>query len=436
MISEKNIKPIPKYMLEKIQKLDHMGYPELNGHTRFYKYYTLFKHELCEVIVAVRHHRKKWFCKQVAVRGIHTDKVYCQDIGFAMGFYHVGWYREGISKYETWYDYDWGSCDDKYFNIFATIVNKEFISTLPEYKYAALDQYHKNNVLQYLRMYEKYPQAEYLVKAGLSGFATSKTILRECAKDKQFCKWLYNHRLEVVADYYYTGSIIRAYKQNRSINEVFAFDAFQKSLVQDGCFTEIKNTFVGAERQKVLEYLMEQKISRYSYRDYLQACNYLHLDMSLSKNSRPHDFQKWHDIRIDEYHSKKAIDDRKANRGFYRTFAKVAEKYLGLQYDKTDFVIVIAKSPAELVKEGDALHHCVGKMGYDQKFVREESLIFFVRNKDQVGIPFVTVEYSPKHRKVLQCYGNRDSKPAENVLNFVNKIWLPYANKKIKKVCA
>ena len=41
----------------------------------------------------------------------------------------------------------------------------------------------------------------------------------------------------------------------------------------------------------------------------------------------------------------------------------------------------------ELIKEGNALDHCVGKMNYDQKFAREESLIFFVRNKDNPQIP-------------------------------------------------
>ena len=34
----------------------------------------------------------------------------------------------------------------------------------------------------------------------------------------------------------------------------------------------------------------------------------------------------------------------------------------------------IAKSPAELVEEGNALSHCVGRMNYDQKMLREEGV--------------------------------------------------------------
>lgn len=435
MITEKNIRKIPKNMLHKIQQLDRKEYPQPDGHKRFYKYYALFNRELCEVVVAVRHYRKQWYCKQVVVHGIHTDKVYIRDVGWIRGFYVVGWYREGISKYEHWYDYDWGFNDEKYFNIYAPIVNKEFIATLPEYKYAAVDLYIYNDILKYLRLYERYPQTEYLVKAGLAQYATSKMILRQCAKDKQFSKWLYQHRC-VLKPHYYVSSLIKAYKQKRSIEEVYQFDTFKKSFDHPDNFRELKEKFTGVERQKLLVYLVKQEIDGYSYLDYLRACEYLGLDMSLNKNRYPHDFQRWHDIRIDEYHSAKAKSDAKARRTLYNKFKKVAEKYLGLQHDKTDFVIVIAKSPAELVQEGEALHHCVGRMGYAQKFVREESLIFFVRRKTQIETPFVTLEYSLKQHKVLQCYADHDSKPTDNVLDFVNKIWLPYANRKIKKVCA
>ena len=75
-------------------------------------------------------------------------------------------------------------------------------------------------------------------------------------------------------------------------------------------------------------------------------------------------------------------------------------------------------------------------MNYDQRFVREESLIFFIRTKEKPDTPLVTLEYSPHSHKVLQCYGEYDHKPSEDVLHYVNKIWLPYANRTIKKLAA
>ena len=90
MITEFDIKPIPKNILNKIKKLDLQEYPKPNGNTRFYKYFTQYRKELCEVVVAVRNPYKNWYCKQVVVHGINTDKVYLQDIGLTMGFYKVG----------------------------------------------------------------------------------------------------------------------------------------------------------------------------------------------------------------------------------------------------------------------------------------------------------------------------------------------------------
>lgn len=75
-------------------------------------------------------------------------------------------------------------------------------------------------------------------------------------------------------------------------------------------------------------------------------------------------------------------------------------------------------------------------MNYDQRFVREESLIFFVRNIETPNVPFVTLEYSLKNKKVLQCYGAHDHRPDDNVLEFVNKKWLPFANRQLKKIQA
>lgn len=185
------------------------------------------------------------------------------------------------------------------------------------------------------------------------------------------------------------------------------------------------------------EYVSKQRISYYQYRDYAQACLALGLDMSLAKNLFPHEFRKWHDIRTDQYTLKKALEREEKEKEFIENFSRIVQKYLPLQKaGKDDYIIVIAKSPAELVKEGTSLHHCVGRMNYDQKMVREETLIFFIRSKSEPDVPLATLEYSLSKRKVLQCYGDHDSKPDEEIESFVYKKWLPYANRKMKKLIA
>ena len=435
MIKIKNIRKIPNYILDKIKKMDLKHYLEQKGNTRFYKYFTQYRHELCEVAVAVRNHRKKWFCKQVVVHGIHTDKVFLRDIGLAMGFYKVGWYREGISKYPHWTDYDWGYNDAKYFRINAPIINKEYISKLEKYKYSAVNLYKYTDILDYLKFYEKYPKCELLVKAGMSNLATSIQILRLCNKDKNFCKWLYKNKDKANSGYY-ISSIINAYKQNKDIEEVYNFEKFKKQFVRKENFVQLKSFLKQNETNKFLSYLIKQKTDGYSYEDYRNACEYLGLDMTEDKNRYPKVFKKWHDIRIDQYHTKKAEKDAKERKELYQKFANVANKYLSLErlIVKEDYVCIIAKSPQQLVYEGEQLHHCVGQMNYDQKFAREESLIFFIRNRLSPNTPLVTLEYSLKNHKILQCYGDHDTKPNDEILNFVNKKWLPYANRKLRQI--
>ena len=157
--------------------------------------------------------------------------------------------------------------------------------------------------------------------------------------------------------------------------------------------------------------------------------------MNEEKNRYPHDFKYRHDIRIDEYNTEKLKKDEEQRKAFYAKFAAVASKYLGLEYDKKSvYIAIIAQKPSDLTREGELLHQCVGRMGYDQKFAREETLIFFIRNISSPDIPFVTVEYSLEKHKILQCYGYHDSKPDTEVLNYVNNIWLPYANRKVRKI--
>lgn len=436
MIIKDTFKPIPKYMLKIIKDTDLKTHKEQNGVTRFYAYLTKFKKQLVRVTVAVRNYRKKWLCKQVALHGVHSTKCYVKD----MVFYHcsgykVGWYSEGVGNYRKWYEHDgWGWTDDKYFNMFCPILNIEFIKTFPEYKYSACELYKGNNILQYLRLYEKYPHIELLLKFGLTNIATSIQILKLSEKDKKFRKWLIDNRKEANSYYYYISSIIKAYKQNKSLDEVQKLEVFRKDLISAKCYKSVKNIF-GQNLNKFHDYCRSKHINLSSYKDYIDACKRLKIDMSLDKNRIPHDFKKWHDIRIDEYNSRKLEFDKEDKQEFYNKFAKIADKYLSLQRNlKEDYIMVIAKSPADLINEGEILHHCVGRMNYDQKFVREESLIFFVRNKNNPQTPFVTVEYSLEDKKVLQCYGDHDHRPDDNVLNFVKKIWLPYANRKIKKI--
>lgn len=433
------IKPVPKYIIKRIKETDLKDNPDQDKSTRYYSYLTKNNGELVKVTVAVRNRSKKWYYKQCAIHGIHSDRCFIKDMLYTgLAGYRVGWYEEGLSKYPKWYeDKEWGWQYDRMFDMYAPVVNFDYLQKLPAYRYSAVELQTKTDVIQYLRLYEQYPFIEYLVKAGLNQIAMSKTILKQIQKDKNFPKWLLQHKQELMKNYYYVDIIIKSYKTGKPLKTLQANKELLLEYAHDFTYKLVLREVPKIDRYKLVKYLKANHISLSSYHDYVVACNYLKLNMNENRNLFPHDFKRWHDIRIDEQKTAKAKLDVLKQKELYSMFAEVADKYKALQYDGNyNFVCIIAKSPQELFREGEELHHCVGKMGYDQKFIREDSLIFFIRIKDQIEKPYITIEYSPAEHKILQTHGLYNCMPDEQTATFINKVWLPYANKTIKKIAA
>ena len=400
MIKAKDIKPIPNYIIKKIKQLDEKERFYTDTSTRYYSYLTKINKDLAQVIVACKIKDHQWFCKQVVIHAVNSNVCLVRDIEYSLFGYTVGWYHQGLAYSRKRYDDNkWYEAEDKYYNVICPIINKRYALTFEKYKYSAVDKYKYLDVIKYLRIYEQYPQAEYLIKLNLSQFATNKTILKEVGKDKNFRKWIVKNKAYLQNEYGqnpYVSSrvILNAYKKDLSIENSQKLDMKIKELQNDYNFGRtISKHIPRKEIVKFIEYLEKQETTCSVYADYLDACLKLNLDMTIDKNKYPKDFKRWHDIGIDQYHTQKALQDEQERKELYNQFEKVANKYLSMQrIMNEDFVVIIAKSPAELIKEGEILHHCVGRMNYDQKFAREESLIFFVRDKNNQNNPFVTLE--------------------------------------------
>lgn len=438
MLNEKDIKPIPKYMIKLIQRLDKQYIRNYSGYTRYYAYLTKIKGELAQITVACRNRGKKWFCKQTAIHTVNSKECLIKDMQcFILAGYVTGWYEEGMTKCRKWWETGhWEYADAKYFNI-APVINQEYALNFPQYKYSAVDKFSRYNILKYLRLYEQYPQAEMVVKFGCKSYATSKQILQKLNADKQFCKWFAKNRNEISSHNYYVSTILTAYKTNKPLKDTQNYLEEKKSFDNDKGSKPIKELLKanGIHLEKFLNYIDRQNTNFRSYLDYMRACENLGIDMTKDKNLFPHNFHYWHDVRIDEYKTAMALKDKQERQELYAKFEQIAEKYRFLEHNKqNNYVCIIAKSPQDLINEGEILHHCVGKMHYDQKFIREESLIFFVRDILSPNTPLVTMEYSVKTKKILQCYGEHDSKPSNEILDYVNNKWLPYAKRQTKKL--
>jgi len=442
-MTEKDIKPIPNYIMDEIYKRDLKIHPWQESMVRYYAYLTIWKKELVKVTVAVTTQKKQWCCKQVAVHGIHSKKCFVKDMEYLyFGYgYRVGWFAEELQSYQKKFeDGKWYTADTKYYDPYATLINRGVIAKIPEYKYSAYQHYSGRDIISYLRIYSRFPQTEYMLKNGLCAYAENVTLLKKFSKDKTFCKWFIRHRNELALPYgntYNITTIREAYKTGRPLKEVNHFLFAKKQFEREARFKPIRTLFPGWKLQKYFDFKDSKNITDNLYLDYLNACNYLGVDMSKKQNLFPADFHKWHDIRIQQYSEAKAIEKAKNKPELMKKFSEVAEKYLPLQHNKRSaFICVIPRSLADLIHEGEMLHHCVGRMNYDERFTREESLIFFVRTKEHPEKPLVTLEYSLQTHKVLQCHANRNAQPDDDILHYVNKVWLPYANKTLKQIAA
>lgn len=83
-------------------------------------------------------------------------------------------------------------------------------------------------------------------------------------------------------------------------------------------------------------------------------------------------------------------------------FTQVYDIYKNrLAFEYGDFEIVLPTCGQDLITEGNQMHHCVG--GYVDRVARGETLIVFVRNKDNLNMPYITCQVEPSG-KINQYY--------------------------------
>ena len=175
------------------------------------------------------------------------------------------------------------------------------------------------------------------------------------------------------------------------------------------------------DRARLLDYVGKSNIDYALYNDYLKALKALGYDLADTKNIYPHDFMAMHDLRTDEYEAYMAKLDRKKRAKLYRDFRRASKDARSFEQVGEVYSIIVPSDIAALKREGKALDHCVGRMGYDKKMADGISLIMFVRENTAPDTPYVTVEYRLDRNALNQCYGYHDSKPSEEVIAFVNE---------------
>ena len=294
----------------------------------------------------------------------------------------------------------------------------------------AIDTYFKAKAAlcasSYLKIWSKHRTIEALVKTGGAAIASDYV----CAR----MKYSYStdmagmdlrekkpHRILGVGkdDYRFIVShawalrLVGAFKDYRKIfpkTTAAEFTAWGKQIDPTGIdhFTPFFSDGLG----RICGYIEKQKTDAVHYLDYRRMlkslCEMTERETELTQEEKfPRNLRTAHD-RVSDALTAIRIEQKKIGTPKEcRTFAEMKKKYAPLEWKNGEYCIVIPESPAELVREGAVLHHCVG--GYASQHCRGQ-MIFFVRHARRPERSWFTlnedVNGSKVHRIQLHGYGN------------------------------
>ena len=346
-----------------------------------------------------------------------------------MGGYHAAFSENQKSSTNYYgYTYYYFSPDD--FNVWYTekaagmyspVINIDYLYTLKKYKYCGYSG--KQDLKEYLEAYDKNPMVEYFGKAGLKYTAM---LGKKAKKDKQFAKFIVQHAYSV--NVYGYKITVYAYEHKCSFKD--AEEVIRARQDADSFFKGSMGVNYKVDRVKLHEYakLNCGKYRTGLYIDYWNACVQLGYDMRDTKNSMPSDFHRMHEVRTAEYASYKAKLNRKAAAELNKKIKATASKYM-FDFSNEKYTIVLPQTKNDFEREGEALHHCVARMGYDLKMANGQIIIAFVRMVEDPKQHYVTVEYNLDEKRIMQMHGKDNCTPDKETRAFIEK-WA----KKVKEV--
>ena len=159
--------------------------------------------------------------------------------------------------------------------------------------------------------------------------------------------------------------------------------------------------------KKKVGYTKSDVLTKYS--DYLSMKKELGYDMTDSIILHPKDLKAEHDKAVIERNEAAAKRrEEKANEMYKGISARFKRANKVYYYASGKLFVRPAKNAAEIIEEGRILHHCVGGDDYLNAHNKKESIILFLRKKEDT--PYITIEMEPTGR-IVQWYGAYDKKP-------------------------
>lgn len=388
-----------------------------------------------------------------AIRGNKTAKRQKQ----GKESYYMRTERYELDEWTRWQDNR--IYDGSYF-FYPTGIEEALSGTAMQY--ADLEGYleergHNKNPIYFLEYHARYPVIEFLWKAGYRNIVHNR-IFGMDRENRNAILW---ERKKLKECFKFPLRILKLMPPEEwSLNDIQRVNDLWEKYGGKVTDTEIRlvlqskvdiqlwsraTTYANAGR--ILKYIKNQTDKRkeknpdkrsisqndtaQAYRDYLQECEQLHLDLHDKEILFPKDLTAAHNRTMEQVKFEK-------NKADQEKFQKAVEKLEKFAWGEGEFFIRPAREQMELTAEGKALHHCVG--GYIKRMAEGETAIFFLRKVSEPDKPFYTLELQKK--RVIQCRTEHNASYDRNpdVKNFVDmwmeKVVKKGGNKKAKEAAA
>lgn len=146
---------------------------------------------------------------------------------------------------------------------------------------------------------------------------------------------------------------------------------------------------------RTVNYLKKQGMEYYYLKDYLQMAESAGMDITQEEVRWPKSLRAAHD-RAMQVRKLKEVEKHTA------AFREMSERCAGLAWEHDGICIRPALLPAELVAEGNTLHHCVG--GYSKSHI-EGRIILFIRHTRRPERSWYTLNIDVHTHRQIQLHG-------------------------------
>lgn len=307
--------------------------------------------------------------------------------------------------------------------------------------YKELCTYLESDFIKLLYFYDKYPQMEYIVKAGFPLVIAEKIRKRPMygmrinfkamnlkeaiglpGLSKLDKKYIKSFKGQIRPEELKIWQMIKKENVNCPINKVFERKTLNLPYGYFGIY--VKNII---ELYKIIPSVLKihsyvsRQVNLYGERcnlymddilrdwlDYLKECKSLGMDLKDTAVTFPKN------LRVAHENTTKQIKLKK-EKLLKEKIERLSLKRQRYKYSFKNIVSMPAASVDELIAEGAALNHCVGT--YADKYAKGETDIVFIRKVSEPDRSFYTMEI--KNNKVVQVRGSHNCGMTDEVEEFV-----------------